>query len=195
MSAPASQTQPNQPGQTPASATSMHDNSGSPENTGQRMQDKIFIRKAAEGGLAEVALGQLAAEKGTSDEVKIFGQKMVTDHTAINNNMKPIAESFGVMFPRKPNKEDQAEFDKLTALSGETFDTEYLSYMVKDHHKDLREFRMEAMATTDPALREAVDKASTVIREHMMMVDKMAREKGIAVPGRGNRPATPPPAQ
>jgi len=194
MATPASQSQPNQPGQTRASATSMHDNTGSPENTGQQMQDKMFIRKAAEGGLAEVALGQLAATRGASEDVKTFGQKMVTDHTVLNNNMKPIAETLGVMLPKKLNKDDQAELDKLTALSGADFDTEYLTFMVKDHHKDLREFRMEAMATSDPVLKDAVDKASTVIREHMLMVDKMARDRGISVPGRGGRPS-PPPAQ
>ena len=56
----------------------------------------------------------------------------------------------GVMLPKHMNKDDQAEYDKLNGLSGDAFDTEYLTLMVKDHHKDLREFRVEAVDTQDP---------------------------------------------
>ena len=157
----------------------------------QAMKDKMFLRKAAAGGLAEVQLGQLAAEKASSPDVKAFGQKMVTDHTALNNDMKPIAESMGVMLPKKIKKEDQAEYDKLSAMSGDDFDKEYLTFMVKDHHMDLREFREEDTTVQDPTLKAAVDKGYKVIREHTSMVDKLARDKGITVPPRG-APQAPP---
>jgi putative membrane protein len=148
----------------------------------------MFLQKAAEGGTAEVQLGKLATEKASADDVKAFGQKMVDDHTELNNQMAPIAESKGVALPRKMGKADQAEYDKLSALSGEAFDKEYVAYMVKDHHEDLREFRTAAMNTNDPDMKMALDKAAKVIREHMVMADKLAREKGLATPGRGVRP-------
>ena len=160
--------------------------------SGQTMKDKIFLRKAAEGGLAEVQLGQLASEKASGQDVKDFGSKMVTDHTELNSEMKPIAESMGVMLPRKLNGKDQAEYDKLKNLSGNDFDTEYLTYMVKDHHEDLREFRTEAANASDPTLKAAVEKGSRVIREHTHMVDTLAKSKGIAVPAHGPRSSAPP---
>jgi putative membrane protein len=153
------------------------------------MQDKAFLRKAAEGGLAEIQLGKLAVEKASADDVKAFGQKMVNDHTQLNDSMSPIAQAKGVALPRKMSKADQAEYDKLNTLAGETFDKEYIVYMVKDHHADLREFRTEATSTSDPDLKAAVDKAVQVIREHMVLADKLAHDKGIATPGRGNKPA------
>jgi putative membrane protein len=157
------------------------------------MQDKMFLRKAAEGGIAEVKLGQLAAQKASSDDVKAFGQKMVDDHTKLNAEMAQVADSIGVMLPKSINKEDQAEYDKLNALSGNDFDLEYLSFMVKDHHKDLHEFRIEAASHADPTLRDAVVKASAVIHEHAVMVDKLARAKGVPVPAHGgNKPAPAP---
>jgi len=156
------------------------------------MKDKIFLRKAAQGGMAEVKLGQLAAQKGSSDDVKAFGQKMVDDHTRLNNDMAPIADSMGVRLPTNLNKEDQAEYDKLNGLSGNDFDMEYLSFMVKDHHKDLHEFRQEAASTTDPTLQAAVYNAAKVIHEHSVMVDKLARDKGVPMPQRGpNKSASP----
>lgn len=186
---PASATQPNQsPQQRQAASPSMGDSNPSPDMTTGMMKDKVFLRKAAEGGLAEVQLGKLAAQKGGSEDVKSFGQKMVDDHSVINKQLAEVADNLGVRLPQSPNKDDQAEYDKLNALTGDSFDTEYLTYMVKDHHKDMREFRMEAMNATDSELRETVQKASQTIREHMMMVDKLAKDKGIVLPGR--RPQT-----
>ena len=192
MSPPASQTQPNRPQQTPTAATAMQDSATNSGDVGQTMKDKMFLRKAAQGGMAEVKLGQLAAQKGSSDEVKAFGQKMVDDHTKLNNDLAPIATSMGVKLPTNLNKEDQAEYDKLEGLSGNDFDKEYLSYMVKDHHKDLHEFRQEAASTTDPTLQTAVSNGTKVIQDHSMMVDKLAREKGVPVPQHGaDKSATP----
>ena len=190
---PASQTQPNRPQQQPSSTTSMQDSAPNSGDVGQVMEDKMFLRKAAEGGIAEVKLGQLAAQKGSSDEVKAFGQKMVDDHTKMNNEMAEVADSLGVMLPKSMNKEDQAEYDKLNGLSGNDFDMEYLSFMVKDHHKDLHEFRMEAASHADPTLRDEVVKAEGVIHDHTVMVDKLARAKGIPIPAHGGHKPTPAP--
>jgi putative membrane protein len=179
----------------------MQDSSGAPGETAQQMKDKMFVRNAVQGGLAEIELGKLAAGKGASDDVKVFGQKMVEDHGKLNEEMSQLADSIGARMPKKVTKEQQVLYDKLNALSGEEFDKEYITCMMRDHHADLREFRMEASSTNDPDLQEAVDKAAQVIREHMVTIDKMARERGIPMPGHHRPPATavspgaPPPSQ
>ena len=185
------QRQQQQPGTNQSTMNETQDSAASSGTSGQMMKDKIFLRKAAEGGMAEVKLGQLATQKAGSQDVKDFGSRMVTDHTELNNEMKPIADSLGVMLPKKLNTKDQAEYEKLNGLSGNDFDTEYVTFMVKDHHEDLREFRMEAASTTDPNLKTAVDRGAKVIREHLSMVTGLAKEKGIDVPTRGPRTAAP----
>ena len=162
--------------------------------TGQMMRDKLFLRTAVEGGLLEVKLGELAAQKGSTPEIKDLGQKMATDHAVVNADLGTLADSIGVMIPKKVSKDGQATYAKLEALSGPAFDTEYLTVMVKDHHQDMREFRQEIVATSDTALQAAIVKAGKVIREHTMMVDKLATEKGIPVPAHkpGSLSATPP---
>jgi putative membrane protein len=180
--------QPN-PSQQPNPLRSEPDSTAIPGVSHEEMQDKIFLQKAAEGGTAEVQMGKLALERASAADVKAFAQKMVEDHTQLNDQMAPLAESKGVALPRKMDKANKAEYDKLATLSGEAFDKEYLAYMVKDHHEDLREFRMAATSTNDPELKVALDKAAKIVREHMIIADKLAREKGIATPGRGTRPS------
>lgn len=194
QASPSSQPQPG-PAQQPTSMPSMQDSGGSSGQTAQAMKDKMFVRTAIEGGLAQVQFGQLAAQKASSEDVKALGQQMVEDHTALNKDMEAVADSIGVRLPKHINKEDQAELDKLNGLSGDAFDTEYLTLMVKAHHHDLREFRVESVGTQDPALRDAVVKGAEKIHEHLVMVDKMAKSKGIEVPHHGGRGAPPPPAQ
>jgi putative membrane protein len=181
---------PNSPQPSPSS---MRETLGAPGQTGQQMVDKQFIRTAAEGGIAEVKLGLLATQKG-GPEVKTFGQKMVDDHTAINKDMGTVADELGVMLPKKMNKDDQAEYDKLNGLSGDAFDKEYILFMSKAHRQDLHDFRTEASVAADPELQSEVVKASMVIRDHLMMVTKLAGEKGVVLPPRPPRPNGPPPA-
>jgi putative membrane protein len=190
----ASQNQPTRPQQPLASTPSTQDSAPNSGDVGQVMQDKMFLRKAAEGGIAEVKLGQLAVEKASSNDVKAFGQKMVEDHTKINSDIARVADSMGVMLPKTMSKDDQAEYDKLGKLSANDFDIEYLTYMVNDHHQDLRAFRIEAASPADPALRDEVVKAESIIHSHKVMVDKLARSKGVAVPAHGSKSAPAPTA-
>lgn len=191
MSPPASATQAN-PSQPPASTTSMRDSVGNAGDIGQIMKDKMFLRRAAESNIAQVKFGQLVAEKATSDDVKAFGQTMIDDHTQLNHQLAPVADAMGIRLPQEMNKDDQAEYEKLKALSGSDFETAYLILMLKEHHQAIRNFRVEANSVSDEQLKDVVTKGERVIHEHLVMLNKLAREKGIPMPTHGGKPAPPP---
>ncbi len=65
------------------------------------VKDKTFMKKAARGGMMEVAMGKLAEQNGQSDDVKSFGKRMVTDHSKANDELKSIAAKKGVKLPSK----------------------------------------------------------------------------------------------
>lgn len=142
--------------------------------------DKAFVKKAAEGGLAEVKLGQLAADKASNADVKQFGQRMVEDHTSLNNQMKPIADNMGVAVPDSLAPKEQAIYDRLNGLSGDQFDKAYINAMVKDHHDDLREFTREEHSARDKELKTAVSEGRSVIEQHTKMADELARRMHVS---------------
>jgi putative membrane protein len=154
------------------------------------MKDRMFVRKATEGGFAEVQFSKLAAQKASSNDVKKLGQKLVDDHSTIDKDMKPAADELGVRAPDKMNKVDQDEFTKLSALAGTDFDKEYLTYMLRSHRKDLHEFRAEETMTTDPLLKDAVGAAAPVVLSHLAMVNTLALANGI--PSARKNPPPPP---
>lgn len=151
----------------------------STSDNNQMDNDKAFLKNAATGGMAEVKLGQLAAQKASSPDVKAFAQKMVDDHTTLNNSMQPIADRMGVKAPTKLDRKDQAEYDRLNALSGDEFDKAYVKAMVMDHRKDLHDFKMEASMTNDTQLKQAVTDGEKVISDHYEMVTKLASQVGV----------------
>jgi putative membrane protein len=143
------------------------------------MPDRAFVKKALEGGMAEVQLGQLAAEKGSSDDVKQFGQMMVTDHTKLGDQMKVVAQQLNVTPPATVSKKDKELMTKLQSLSGAEFDNAYIVAMVKDHKKDADEFKAEAQQTQNPALQQVTQQGSQVIDRHLEMIDKIAESHNL----------------
>ena len=172
--------------QTPISS-SMPDSLGAPGETGQKMLDKQFVRNAVAGGIADVRLGTLATQKGGSS-VKDLAQKMVDDHAAMNKDWASVADSMGVMLPKKMNKDEQEEYDKLNGLSGKDFDTEYLTYIVKAHWQNLHAFYMEASVASDSGLQAEVVKGMMTMHEHLGLINKAAADEGITLPPRPPRP-------
>ena len=142
------------------------------------MMDKAFVRKAIEGGLAEVQLGQLALQKSQNGDVKQFAQKMVDDHTQMGDQMKIVAVKVDVKPPTSPSKKDKAMIAKLEALSGPDFDKAYIKTMVKDHQQDEKDFKEESQLATIPEVKEAAMAGEHVINSHLQMIEQLAQNNG-----------------
>lgn len=150
----------------------------SKENRGQLSErDFRFVLEAARGGLFEAQLGEIAKQKGSSQQVRDFGQLMATDHNKANDELKQIVSSKGAVLPMEMSHRENAEIEKFQKLTGPEFDKEYAAYMVKDHRKDLKEFQDAARDLTDPDLKAFAQKTAGVIDEHL----RLARDMEAAV--------------
>jgi putative membrane protein len=118
-------------------------------------KDKTFMKKAAKGGMMEVTMGKVAEQNAQSDDVKSFGKRMVTDHGKANDELKSIASKKGFELP---NKEHAGKW---------TSDKAYMDMMVKDHEKDLAEFKEEASSGSDPDLKKFADDTTKMVQEHL----------------------------
>ena len=135
--------------------------------------DHKFAMAAAMGGMMEVELGRLAAEKGASDEVRQFGQRMVDDHTKANEELMQLASSKGMALPTAPDPKHASETQKLSALTGEKFDREYVKMMVGDHKKDVAEFQKEASRGMDADIKAFASSTLPTLQEHLQMIQRI----------------------
>ena len=116
---------------------------------GQDKAGQAFLKKAMEGNLAEVEMGKLAQQKGASDGVRSFGKQLEQDHAAANDKAAAVAKEMGMSPPTEPNKKQKADYDRMSKLSGDKFDREFVKHMVADHKKDIKEFQREGKKTNE----------------------------------------------
>ena len=145
------------------------------------MQDKDFFAQAAEGSLAEVALGNLALQKAQSEAVKQFAQQMVTDHTQANQELTQLATTKGITVPTALSEKMQREVTELNAEPAASFDREYMELMVKDHEQDVRMFQRQAERGTDADAKAFAAKMLPTLQGHLTMA------RSIYDTVRGNR--------
>ncbi len=132
--------------------------------------DADFAVEAANGGMAEVAMGKLAQQKGVSQEVKDFGAKMVTDHTKANDKMMALAKQKNITLPSAVSNDEQKKMDDMSKKSGKDFDKAYVSEMVDDHNKDVKEFTDASKNLKDADLKSFATTTLPTLVMHQTMI-------------------------
>ncbi|HLJ49972.1 MAG TPA: DUF4142 domain-containing protein [Bryobacteraceae bacterium] len=129
--------------------------------------DRTFATKAAQGGMAEVEMGNLAKDHASNQAVKDFGNRMVTDHSKANDQLKDWASKNNFTLPTDMDAKDKATYDRLSKLNGAAFDKAYISDMVTDHHKDITEFKHEGMHGSNSDLKTWANSTVPTLEDHL----------------------------
>lgn len=153
--------------------------------------DSAFYKSLAQGGLAEVDLGRLAADKAADPSVKHFGAMMVKDHTAANHELQNLAASKNLSLPDGPDVAAHAKKVELEALSGESFDKSYVKNQLAAHQSTVALLKKEVASGKDPDARAFAEKVLPTVESHLTAIEKIATTLGIAA---ASAPARPPSA-
>ncbi|HUP96452.1 MAG TPA: DUF4142 domain-containing protein [Usitatibacter sp.] len=145
--------------------------------------ERKFVEKAAMHGMAEVELGKLAQQKASNEQVKQFGSRMVQDHGKANDELKKIAGTKNVTLPSGPDKAHHRNMERMSKLSGEQFDREYMKHMVKDHKEDVKDFEKQSKGAKDSDIKGFAGKTLPTLQEHL----RMAQTTEDAVKGSGKQ--------
>lgn len=136
--------------------------------------DRQFIIDAAQGGMAEVSLGQMAVERATTNAVKQYGQRMVQEHTKANTELLRIASQKGVTPPRDMGPKYRAAMDRLSQLPREAFDQAYISEAgINGHLESLAVFQRQAQLGQDPDLKAFAAKTLPTVQNHLQRVSEL----------------------
>ncbi len=145
------------------------------ENT-DKDTDLDFSVKAADGGLLEVKLGELAQANSSSAKVKEFGATMVADHTAANEELKLLAAKKSISLPTELGEKTGKDFNDLAEKKGAEFDKAYISYMIDDHKEDIDLFKGEADKGKDPEIKSFAANKIPKLEHHLMMAEVLKDE-------------------
>lgn len=158
----------------PAGVAQQAGDSSMSSTTSASPSDAKFLKEAADGGMAEVELGQLASQKASSSDVKQFGQRMVEDHGKANDELKQLATQKHVDLPAEPSAKHKATKARLEQLSGEQFDKAYVADMIKDHKKDVGDFQKESTSAKDPDVKNFAAKTLPTLQDHLKQVQSLS---------------------
>jgi putative membrane protein len=166
------------PGQTPTTTT--------PTTTSQTTQgdiraDAAFVREAASANLMEVQLGQAAQARATNSAVKQFGQRMVNDHTNLENQLASMAASSGLELKQSLSSKHKDEVNRLNKLSGQSFDSAYMKMMVQAHQQDIAKFQSQSQSAKSVQVRTFATNALPVLQQHLSLATQVSSQLGIQV--------------
>ena len=136
--------------------------------------DRKFIVKAAEAGLFEVEMSQLAASKASDQAVKNFASMLADHHAAANSELTQLANAKGVELPVGPPKLKRRGIAKLDKLPGRKFDEHFVREVgIKSHEKDIKLFEKGGKDVKDAQLKAWIDKTLPTLREHLAQAQRL----------------------
>ncbi len=135
--------------------------------------DAKFATAAANGGMAEVALGKLALQKTTNAQIKDFANMMITDHGKANDELKTIAKAKNITLPDSVDSDHQKKMADLNKKTGKDFDKAYVDAMVDGHKKTLDLMNDAAKNCKDADLKAFAAKTAPTVKMHLDAIKKI----------------------
>lgn len=138
--------------------------------------DRKFIENAAGNGMFEVQVSQLAATKASASAVKNFAQMLVEHHSAANNELVQLANTYQVELPAAPPRALRNRIEKLGKKTGAEFDREFVREVGIDaHQKDIKLFQKASADLKDPQLKAWATKTLPTLQQHLAQAQQLAQ--------------------
>lgn len=156
---------------------------GAPAVAAESAED--FIKDAAQGNMAEMAMGRLAETKAQSTEVKQFAQQLVTDHGKAQDQLKPVAEKHKVKMPTELSDKHRQDAQRFEKMQGAEFDRAFMAHMVQDHQKEIQKFQQAEKEIKDADVKGYITQSLPVLQQHLAMAQKLHRPEAAAAGSSG----------
>lgn len=129
----------------------------------QEMPVTRFIVSTANSRMIIADESRLAAEAGTTTEIKEYGELMVKDQGRLLGELKRLAVLRNITIPDSTNGNELAE------ITGRQFNSTYIKTMIAEHERDIKLFK-QAVAYGDPEVSEFAKRYLPVIEDHLKKV-------------------------
>ena len=142
--------------------------------------DEDFVLAAADGGMLEVKLGELASKNASMPKCKDYDKTMIKDHTKVNGELKALAGKKKITIPEKLSVAKQQVYDSLAATTGEQFDLLYMNMMIASHEETIGLFQTESSGGKDPDINKWAGSKIPALKHHLEMAKALFpdRSKG-----------------
>jgi putative membrane protein len=141
--------------------------------------EQVFLQRAAEGQQVEIALGRLAAEKASNEQVKQFGRQMIQDHQKANREVLQLASKAGIRISTQLTDRQKQTQRTFAGLSGKAFDLAYMTFMLRDHVRDVNALEQSAQTLINAEVKSWAFSILPVLKEHLERAKAVASAIGM----------------
>lgn len=138
--------------------------------------DARFINDVHLGNQKEVTLANMALQKATNPTVKQYAQQMIDHHNQADSKVVQLAQMKGIKLPQGPSTSLNSVIDKMTALSGSSFDKAYIDEAVEDHKRTVDVYRMQAERGTDKDVQVLATQNLPEIESHLASARSISQQ-------------------
>ena len=121
----------------------------------------------------QIQAGKIAETKGQAPAVKDFGKQMVTDHTAMTNQMKAVFAATKQKVPTELGPRGKGMIEALNAASPADFDKLYLEQQKAAQQAELALLQGYADAGESTDIKPAAAKAIPKVQGHLDKVNEL----------------------
>lgn len=133
--------------------------------------DREFLTVIRFANLWEIPMGELAAERGSSQTVRDVGAVLAEDHTKLDVTVKKLASQFGVQLPDKPTSSQQHWMDDIRSKSGESFDSTFADRLRAAHGTVFGLVAEVRAGTRNDVIRGFAQQANDIVMKHMTLLE------------------------
>lgn len=126
-----------------------------------------FAVKAANGGMMEVQLSQLALEKNPTPAIREYATMMIEEHKKANDELKALAAQKNITLPTTLGEDKQESYNEMAKLSGDEFNKKYVEMMLSDHQKTVDMFKEAADDNENADLKAFAAKTLPTLQMHL----------------------------
>lgn len=133
-----------------------------------------FIQTVAASDAFEIQSSELAAQRGTRQDLKDFASQMVTAHRQTTSELTQLTSANSLPAPSPQlNATQQASLNNLRNQSGASFDNAYVDAQVTAHENAVRTFEEFASAGDAGPLRDWAQRTLPNLRQHLQHAQQL----------------------
>lgn len=133
--------------------------------------DAFWLRSHVQTNLFEIAGGEAALERATTDEVRALATRLVAEHTAALQEALALAQKLDIDVPTEPSPLQQWALRAVATFEGADFDLWFADLQVEGHRQALTEAELEAAEGCNRKVRALAAASVPVLRQHLAQAE------------------------
>jgi putative membrane protein len=140
--------------------------------------EQQFLQEVAQEDQSEINLANLALQKSPNALVKNYARKILSADPQMESGAMTIAQQGHEKIAETPTATEHDEYSKLSHLSGDSFDHEYLRYEANRQKQDLDMVQHEVQTANDQQVKTFAQKEETPIQQVSTSAQQLAASMG-----------------